>query len=250
MEKPKHLSCLTIVLCLILVGYQPVASQSAYKKTIYNAYIKGDMAKWAAVINILERSEEGNTVDHKLELVSYYYGYIGYLLGLKKNDEAQKLVEKGESHLRQVLRADPRNATAYAFRGAFIGFRIGISKFKAIALGPEGSALVDKALELDSKNVQAIIDRGNALLYTPALFGGDKQEAIKLFHKGARLLETSQNTENNWFYLSILTTTARAYEKTNDYAKAKTMYEKILLKEPNFRWVKEELYPKLLAKIK
>jgi tetratricopeptide (TPR) repeat protein len=250
MERPKYLITGLIIALVLLSGKQNALAQSPYKKTVYTAYINGEMNKWAAVIQTIERNNDIKTVDQKLELISYYYGYIGYLIGTKKTDDAQKLIVKGEKLIEQVLHTEPRNATAYAFKGSFIGFRIGISKFKAISLGPESAANVNKAVELDPTNTQAIVDKANALFYTPALFGGNKQEALKLFLKAAKLIESKKNTENNWFYLSLLTTIAKAYEKLDHTNQAKLTYEKILRVEPGFKWVKDDLYPNFIARTK
>ncbi len=106
------------------------------------------------------------------------------------------------------------------------------------------------AYEADPRNIQAVIDKANALYHAPAIFGGDKREAIKLFLKSVSLMETSKTTDQNWVYLHVLTLIARAYEKQNKSQEAKLIYEKILRKEPNFKLVKEVLYPRILTKLK
>lgn len=238
-----------IFLFIFLIVFLSANAQSGYKPIIYKAYVDGDMHKWASVIYTIEKDNPTST-DKKLELVSYYYGYIGYLLGTKKYETAQKYMTKGEKMIEDLLKVAPKNATLYAFKGSFIGFRIGISHFKAITLGSESSANVNKAYQLDPQNIQAIVDKGNALYHTPKLFGGDKKESLKLFLKGAKLLEANHHTEDNWFYLNVLTLVARNYESLEQYEQAKQTYEKILHFEPDYKWVKNELYPALKAKIK
>jgi len=55
-------------------------------------------------------------------------------------------------------------------------------------------------------------------------------------------------TQQNWNYLSLLTSIARAYEATGRSAMAKLYYDKILKIAPDYLWVKNELYPKFLKK--
>jgi len=208
------------------------------------------MNKWADVIHTIEKNEESKTIDQKLELTNYYYGYIGYLLGLKKYDQAQPLIAKGEKLITEIISASPKNATAYAYKAAFIGFRIVIDKFKVFSLGQESLASVNKAYEIDPKNIQAIIDKGNTLYHTPGIFGGDKQEALIFFLRGMKLMEQTKITDQNWFYLNVLILIARTYEQLDRPQEAKLTYEKILQKEPNHKWVKDELYPLFLAKLK
>ena len=238
-----------LMLFFVLASAQTnINAQSVYKSQIYNAYINGDMNKWATIIHNFEK-ESPSTIERKLELLSYYYGYIGYLIGAKKNDTAQKFIVKGEKLIADVIKMSPNNATAYAFKGSFLGFRIGMSKFKALSLGQESIESIEKAYKIDPQNIQAVVDRANALYHTPRLFGGDKKEALRLFQEGVTLIETSKSTKNNWLYLNLLTSIAQAYENTDQKKKAAFTYDKILRFEPEFKWVKNELYPALLKKM-
>lgn len=236
-------------LVLLIFGFCAVVSaQSVYRPVIYKAYLQGDMKKWEQVILQMEKAGV-NTIDEKLELVSYYYGYIGYLLGIKKYEPAARYADKGDKLITSVIKQSPKNATAYAFRGSFIGFRIGMSRFKAITLGPESNKNIVRALELDPANIQAIADNANSLYHTPRLFGGNKEESLKLFQKAAQLIEKNKHTDQNWFYLNVLTLTAKNYESLGELAKAKLMYEKVLRHSPEFKWVKNELLPALNSRI-
>ncbi len=250
MEKSRNQLKIVISSILMLLFVPNVMATSAYKKIVYNAFINREMGKWANVIYSIEISTSPTTVEQKLELIDYYYGYSAYLIGKKQEESALKYMSKGEKLIEVVLKSSPKNATAHSYKGAFIGFRIGISKFKALYLGPESVNLINKAYELDNKNVQAIIDKGNILYYSPSLFGGDKKEAMEFYKKAAKLMEVNNDTAYNWAYLNLLTNLALAYEKTDQPAHAKLTYEKILRHEPDFYWVKVELYPNFLAKNK
>jgi tetratricopeptide (TPR) repeat protein len=239
-----------ITLLVVLSIASAAFSESPYKKNIYTAFITHDMAKWENVIRTIEAANNSNTVDQKLELINYYYGYIGWLIGQKQFKKAEMYIPRGEKLIHQVLSVSPKNATAYSFKGSFLGFKIGIDKYKAIYLGSDSKNCINKALELDPQNVQAIIDKGNLLYYSPTFFGGDKREALNYFIKGAKLLEKNKETCESWVYLNLLTIIASAYEKTDKLAEAKLTYEKIIRNEPGINWVKNDLYPNLLAKIK
>ena len=240
-----------IILPLVLLAFSISAmSESPYKKSIFNAFITHDMAKWESTIRLMENSEATSTVDQKLELINYYYVYIGWMIGKKQYEKAEKLIPRGEKLINEVLKVSPKNATAYSFKGSFLGFKIGIDKCKAIFLGSDSKSYINKAMALDPLNVQAIIDKGNMLYYAPGIFGGDKKEALNYFLKGAKLMENNNETYQNWVYLNLLTMIANAYEKTDRLVDAKLTYEKIMRNEPDIRWIKDGLYPNLLAKIK
>lgn len=225
-----------------------IYSESTYKKTFYTTYINREMYKWGGILHTIEANKPPTTTDQRLDLINYYYGYIGYLIGKKQYEEAGNQIIKGEKIIHQVLNVSPRNATAYAYKGSFIGFRIGISKLKTFSLSRESMENINKAYELDPQNVQAIIDKGNILFYSPRLFGGDKDEALNFYLKGSRILEKNKDTDQNWVYLNLLTMVAQAYDKTNNREDAKLTCVKILRKEPNYKWMKDVYYPKLLEK--
>ena len=239
-----------IITLLVLSVAMTAFSESPYKKCIYAAFITHDMAKWERVIRTIEVSNSTNTVDQKLELINDYYGYIGWLIGQKQGEKAEKLIPRGEKLINEVLAVSPKNATAYSFKGSFIGFKIGIDRYKAIFWGSDSKKNINKAMKLDPQNVQALIDKGNLLYYSPCILGGDKKEALNYFLKGARLMEKNKETYQNWVYLNLLTIIASSYEMTDNLADAKLTYEKIILNEPDIKWVKNDLYPQLLAKIK
>jgi tetratricopeptide (TPR) repeat protein len=239
-----------ITLLVLLTITSAVFSESPYKKSIYSAFITHDMAKWENVIHTIESSNATTTVDQKLELINYYYGYIGWLIGQKQFAKAEKFIPKGEKLIQQVLKVSPNNATAYSFKGSYLGFKIGIDKCKAIFLGSDSKRSINKALELDPQNLQAIIDKGNLLYYSPRFFGGDKKEALNYFLRGARIMEKNKDVNQNWVYLNLLTIIASAYEMTDKLEDAKLVYEKIIKEEPDIKWVKYDLYPSLLAKMK
>jgi tetratricopeptide (TPR) repeat protein len=239
-----------LVLTLFLFTITPeIYSESPYKRTLYNLFINREMYKWGNIIHTIDTGKS-ITVDQKLELINYYYGYIGYLIGKKQNDVAGNLIPKGEKLIHQVLLISPKNATALAFKGSFLGFRMGISKLKTFALSRESFADINRANTLDPQNIQALIDKGNLLNYSPGILGGDKEEALKYYLKGSRILEKNKETDQNWVYLNLLTTIALAYDKTDNPLQAKLICEKLLRKEPNYKWIKDVYYPKLLEKIR
>jgi len=236
-----------LVLTLFLFTLAPeIFAESPYKRNFYNSFINREMYKWGNIISTIESGKPATTIDQKLELINYYYGYIGYLIGKKQHDTAGSMIIKGEKLIHQVLLVSPNNATANAFKGSFLGFRMGISKFKTFSLSRESMADINKAYALDPQNIQAIIDKGNILYYSPGIFGGDKKEALTYYLKGSRILEKNKDTDQNWVYLNLLTIIALTYEKTDNPEQAKLICVKILHKEPNYKWVRDVFYPRLL----
>jgi len=221
-----------------------------YKKIIYDTYIGGDMDKWLVVINEMERTSKTSTKEQKQELISYYYGYIGHLIRNKNYDKAETYIPKGEKLISEALKEQPSNPTLHAYKASFIGFRITLNKLKAFTLGSESSENLELALKSDPNNIQALVDKGNSLFHMPAIFGGNKTEGLKLFIKAMKIMEQSGKTDQNWFYLNLLTVIGKSYSKLDKLQEAKLVYEKTLRKEPNYKLVKEVLYPELLRRMK
>lgn len=247
MERQKYISRSIIIVITFLFSIQLSFSQSIYSDSIYKAYSRGKMDKW---LSIIQKCEKNVNLEEQLELISYYYGYTGWLINAEKYDTAEKYIDKSEEIINTLLDESPENATLYAYKGAYIGFRIGLSKLKAVYLGRRSIKNIDKALELDSDNIQGNIEKGNSLYYCPSIFGGDKNEAITYYKKAVKGFEKQGLVVNNWMYINTMTVLGQAYEATDKIQLAKLCYEKIMRIFPNFMWVEDELYPDMIKRHK
>lgn len=235
---------------ILLFSIQSSFSQTTYSDSIYKAYSRGKMDKWFNIMKACEKSASHKSLAEQLELISYYYGYTGWLINAEKYDTAEKYIDKSEGIINTLLNESPENATLYAYKGAYIGFRIGLSKLKAVYLGRRSIKNIDKALELDPDNIQGNIEKGNSLYYCPSIFGGDKEEAITYYIRAVKSFEKQGLVVNNWMYINTMTALGQAYEATDQIQLAKVCYEKIMRIFPNFMWVEDELYPDMIKRHK
>ena len=84
----------------------------------------------------------------------------------------------------------------------------------------------------------------------PSALGGSKKEALKYFLKARDLVEKDPEfTSENWNYMSLLVVIGQTYTYLKDYTSAQEVYDNILKIEPEFLYVKDDLYPKLLKKM-
>lgn len=222
-------------------------AQSTRRAEIYRAFFSGDMSRWHDVMTDFAATHPTEP-SQQLELLDYYYGYTAWLIGNDKNAEAKAFVEKAEHLIDELSTQHAHAATVKAYKGAFIGFRIGLNPLKAPFLGPKSIREINDTLKIDPHNIQANIEQANALYYRPAFFGGDKKLAIEHYVKALQLMEKKGAVQQNWNYLNLLTVLAQAYEETGELQAAKHTLEKALKIEPNFLWVRNELYPALLSK--
>ncbi|MFN8208453.1 MAG: tetratricopeptide repeat protein [Bacteroidales bacterium] len=244
MERKKYFIGL-IVFILSLSG-----AKAGYREIIYGSYISSDMALWKRTIDAMHL-KQGKNNEFILELVNYQYGYIGWCLGQKRDDEAESYLELAEDYLDALEAKSFKPSYTHAYRSAFYGYRIGLSIWIAPVIGPKSIEEANQAMKLDSRNPFGFIQYGNAQYHMPAMFGGSKSHAIDYFKLAEKKMEAQMTLyAGDWNYLSLLAMIGKAYEDTGDYRAARTYYEKALKEEPNFLWVKNQLYPNILKKIK
>ncbi len=240
MERKKYL---LIAIFIGLIG--TVSGQT--DPTIYKAYIRGHMAKWLKHMELYHASSNAQ----KLELINYQYGYIAYCIKKKNKDEAEKHLQKAEKLLADLAKQQYKMSMVNAYKSAFVGFKIGLSPYKAPFIGKRSLAYAKKSIALEHSNYFGYVQLGNIAFYTPSMLGGSKTDAIKHYLKALKLIEKNPTLlKNNWNYLNLLATIINAYYETGKYDLAKKFCIKTLAIEPQFYWVKDQLYPQTLKKIR
>ncbi|MBN1108315.1 MAG: tetratricopeptide repeat protein [Bacteroidales bacterium] len=244
MERAKY-SVISLLLLVFLCSALPAGNRTE----IYSAYVNDRMDRWKIVIDRMN-GISGKSNEQILELVNYQYGYIGYCIGNGKKSEARKYLDLAQKNIDFLESRKYMLSMVNAYNAAFCGFRIGMNVLTAPVNGVRSMEYAKKALELDNENYLGYIQYGNIQFYMPKSFGGSKQEGIKHFLKAREILEKdSSNLKENWNYLSLLVVTGQSYYYLDDYESARKVYENILKIEPEFSYVKDELYPQLLNKM-
>ena len=235
---------------IVFLGLFALSLKGSNRIDVYNSYIKNRMSVWKSVIDQLNnQSDKPNEL--RIELLNYQYGYIGWCLGNNRKDEALIYLKLAEENVK-LLEANKFDLSLInGYKSALYGFRIGLNKFSAPFNGPKSSDCAKLAVKLDSNQPFGYIQMGNVQFHMPPLMGGSKTVAIGYYLKAKGLMEKNDSEiQGDWNYLSLLVTIAQAYESIKDTTKAKLMYEEILKFEPGFTWVRDELYPQLLGKLK
>lgn len=243
MERKKYFYIL--IFCLLALN-----STAQNHKSIYKAYISGDMAKWKKTIDSIEAlPDKSNPV--KLDLLNYQYGYIGWCISKNKKTEAEKFIKKSKELMRQLEQNKYSIAVLDAYKAAFIGFEIGMSPYKAPFIGKQSLTFAKKSVETDAQNTLGYVQLGNIAFYTPKTFGGNKSEAMQYYLKALKIMDSkNEQKKHNWNYLNLLATIINAYMEVGDYESARKYCVRTLAAEPEFDWVKNQLYPQVLKKLK
>ncbi len=249
MPKQKYIRCLCI-LCLVFSFFGGTNAQQSHNDQVYHAFISDRMDAWDGVIVSLN-GRKASLSDRQLgELVSYYYGYTAWTLEEDLKKKANRYIDYAEEIIDELLAKYPNDPDWYAYKGAFIAYKIGLSPMKAPFLGSESLKNIDRAIEIGPQRPQGWIEKGNALFYMPKAFGGSKEQALEAYKKAIRLMEKDpESLQHNWIYLNVLTVLGQSYEKTENLQLAQSTYEKILTIEPNFTYVRDELYPAFMKSL-
>lgn len=243
MERKKRF----LTLILVISVFNVLASN---KQTIYNAYVFSQMDVWKKTIDAMEKNKT-TSANELIELVNYQYGYIGWCLGNDDKDQAKKYLKLAETNVENLEKQGFNPSLLHSYKAAFWGFKIAISPLKAPFFGKRCIKHVDIALDLDDSLPMGYVQHGTSYFHMPEMFGGSKEVALKSFHKAEKMMEENpEKIKNDWNYLSLLTIIAQSYEYINELEESKKYYEKVLSIEPGFVWVKTELYPELLNKLK
>ncbi|HAN79288.1 MAG TPA: hypothetical protein DCQ31_16730 [Bacteroidales bacterium] len=243
MERTKNL--LTLLLIVLMTG----GMLANNKLKIYNAYISNNMNSWQMVIDQMELQTQKNN-EFRLELINYEYGYVAYNIGIKNTKIAKAYFEKAMVHIDYLFKQKYKLSTIYAYKAAFIGFEIGFNPFKAPFYGPNCIYYANKSYDMDPNS--ALINNlyGNIDYYMPPFMGGSKHKAIEWYHKAIAIMEKQpEHSQHSWNYLGTLITLIQSYMAIDDYKTAKALSLKTLAIEPNYHWLKSEIYPQVLKKL-
>jgi tetratricopeptide (TPR) repeat protein len=238
-----------IAIILLLFAVVPHAGgqdSNDFNSRLYHSYINDEMHLWKGIIQEMNQDYELSMDEAILyDLCFAWYGYIGYLIteeGKKAAKEELKEAEKRAEELSEILHD---RHDVLALRGALLGYRIVLSKFSSLYLGPRILKYLNAAYESADTCFNCNVEMGSRYFYTPKILGGSKSEAVPHYEKAVELLELSTlKTEHSWLYMNTVLMLANAYKETGQKDLACILYKQLLEYEPEADWVRTRLYSK------
>ncbi|MGL4993417.1 MAG: tetratricopeptide repeat protein [Bacteroidales bacterium] len=230
--------------CIILMLiFWELSWSSTPQDRLYSSFVDDNISSWKTVIDSLQKDKSDN--DNLITIIDAQYGYIAWAISEGIKRDAEHYISLMENNLKKLEQTGGKSAELYAYRGALMSYKLGLSKWKAPVLGPKILEEINKALEISPNNTLALNLKANSLYYRPSVFGGDKNEALKIYLKCEKIM---QEYRMDWKYITLLITMAQLYESLDNKTKAIEYCNKILKIEPNFKWVKNVYLPKLTSK--
>ncbi len=216
------------------------------KQMNYLAYLNSDKSAWKKnVAFAMKLYQDQRSADTEFQLAFTEYG----LLNVSMVDMDKKLfdsyVDECESRLEKLAAGKKYGADAKALLSGLYGFKIAHSPLKAMVLGRKSSALLEQAMKQKPESPIVLKMYASNQYFTPEMWGGDKELALKAFEKSTlKLLGT--DLEKSWIHLDNLAWTGILQREMGDQIKAKATWEKALKIEPEFYWVSKSLLPSLI----
>ena len=168
--------------------------------------------------------------------------------GLKRNDEAKRVLDEADRLLEQATARAP-TADALALRGSVMGMMIGLSgnPLSGMTLGPKSTELVDRAKEIEPKNPRVWLISGMSAMFTPKMFGGGTDKAQVDLRKAIALFETDRPVAPapSWGHADAYIWLGQALQKEQKIDDARAAYQKALELQPGNQWVQRVLLPSL-----
>jgi len=189
--------------------------------------------------------------DRLSSLAWYYLGYIDYRLAsihpAMDKDSIVAYLERGIESFQAATAKDNKFAEAYALLASCYGQKIRYYPLAGITLGPKSGSALSTAMALEPENPRIVLLNALSLYFTPALFGGSKEEGLQGFRKAAALFDRWKSPDSlqpDWGYDEAYTWIGFAYLDQHDTLGAKKAFERALEINPKNGWVKYVLLPR------
>lgn len=219
----------------LLLGWFASISQTLDEMQ-YAAYLTVSKTMWERSIEKAESATGAQSFEKALAM----YGLLNSTMASRDKDTFEVYVDQTVDLLKAIIDQDPEWGEPKAVLSSVYGLIMAYSPMKGIIYGSKSSSLMDDAMrkQNDSPMVQKLY--GGSKLYTPKMFGGDPEEAVKAFEKAIEIYEQGE-TNSNWMYLDTMVGLSMAYQKTEKTDQAKTTLNKALEVEPEYYWAKSIL---------
>ena len=188
---------------------------------------------------------------HHEEFALYYLALCEYrlatLFAATPGEQAES-INRTIEHLKGAIELEDSFSDAHALLASAYGQKLGLKPHLGMALGPETKRVLEKSKRLDGNNPRVILIDGMSDYYTPAMFGGDKQQAISKLEHALELFakeEIRDPLQPSWGYDEACAQLGIMRQDAGDIEGAREAFVKALEVNPNNGWVRSRLLPGL-----
>ncbi len=230
-----------------LLSLLPVWGGVVDHDMMFRAFLDGDMKRWEKELKGY-MAKPDLTVDDKIDLSNYLYGYIATIVDNCSDDELESWLTQWEGYLNDVEKAGRIESTVRVYRSSAAAYRAKAYTWRMIPLARVAIKEINKALEIDSQNPIAIALKGNIEFYMPKAIGGSKKKAIEYYERSLELMRRNPQTLYRWNRCAMELCLAQAYEKTGNKERALEIATATLNEFPDYAYIRDIYLPSLKAK--
>ena len=217
----------------------------------YSGYLMLSKTAWEEGIKVA-KSEYNNSPDNMellFKLVRVRYGLLYSCMANQDKETYKEYIEQTEELADKLLEQDEKCSKAHALRAGIYSVKLAFNPLMGMFLGPKSDEHIENAIKYDENEPTAWVRKAGSKYWTPEMFGGNKNDAIKYFEKAIELFEKDEKEiYRNWEYLDALAWLGIAYKDTGQKEKAIQTFKKALEVEPAFNWIKYSLLPDIEGK--
>ena len=181
----------------------------------------------------------------------YYIGFADYRMasihpGMDK-DSIVAYLEHGIESLQSATDKNGKFAEAYALLASCYGQKIRYYPLAGITLGPKSGKALSIAMALEPENPRVVLLNAMSTYFTPAFFGGSKEEGLQGFRKATALFDRWKSPDSlqpDWGYDEAYIWIGIANLEQKEPMSARRAFQRALEINPKNGWAKYELLPR------
>jgi len=187
-------------------------------------------------------------------LLLHYRAYGLYRESMRADGDAMK--DERTQALELAVRLLKRSAASkplaetQALLGSCMGSLAGAGMIQGMKWGSSASDAADAARSMGPTNPRVLLLEGISKWYTPAMWGGGKDKGYALVQRAIAAFESDAPARPlpAWGKAEAYAWLGQMEQQRGRVAEARAAYERALAMESEYRWVRDELLPKLAAR--
>lgn len=241
-----------LVMAIALVA-QSGQFQMELKKEIERMHYEYDLKRSETIRGKAERFLKMNPDSwYAHYYMAFIYDHLGTLNMVEDEDKADDYFDLALDYLDTALGMKDFE-DGYSLRSSVYGKKIGISPMKGMFLGPRSNNAVDDAYDVSRDNPRVWIIEAIGKMYTPSMFGGDKERSRKLLVKSEKALKNYVESDSlmiTWGKADVYAWLSELSVLEEKFEDARRFADQALDLEPNYGHVLLGIYPRIEAGLK